>query len=106
MFKIGGVFLNVSEICKKRRIKYYFSQLIKTHTVSSKRMTLDKSFIIQRSIIYKRKFYSFGNALPLARMHCLARETIASKESWIIRCSRLRHAATIEMRSSSKFCSC
>ena len=36
-------------------------------------------------------------------MHCLARETIASKELWIIRCSRLRHAVTIELRSSSKF---
>ena len=54
-----------------------FSQLIKTHTVSSKRMTLDKLFIIKRSIIYNRKFYSFGNSCPLARMHCLVRETIA-----------------------------
>ena len=72
-------------------------------------MTLGKLFIAKRTfIIYKKttKIYSLGNECPLARVHCLARDTISSKESWIVRCSRLRHAIIIELRGSSKLCGC
>ena len=70
-------------------------------------MTLNNLFIGKRTFnIYKKtmKIYSSGNACPLAPMHC--RDTIASKESWIVRCSRLRHAVIIELRGSSKLCGC
>ena len=72
-------------------------------------MTLGKLFIAKRTfIIYKKttKIYSLGNECPLARVHCLACDTISSKESWIVRCSRLRHAVIIELQGSSKLCGC
>ena len=100
MFKIRVIFLDVSRILKKNAV----SELIKLFQLV---MTLGKPIIGKhRFIIYKKtmKIYSLGNACPLARMHCL--DTIASKESWIVRCSRLQHAVIIEIRSSSKLCDC
>ena len=62
-------------------------------------MTRNKLFIMYGSItIYKiqARFIRSESLVFYTRIHSLARKTIASMESWIIRCPRLPHAVTIE----------
>ena len=52
MFKIGSIFLDVSEICKKTAYQILIKICpIETCTVTIKCMTLDKLFIMKQSII-------------------------------------------------------
>jgi hypothetical protein len=52
MFKIGSIFLDVSEICKKTAYQILIKICpIETCTITSKSMTLDKLFIMKQSIM-------------------------------------------------------
>ena len=53
MFKIGSIFLDVSEICKKTAYQILINIcLTETCTITSKyKMTFDKLFIMKQSII-------------------------------------------------------